>query len=104
MSKSKASANSSILEWAKTVDSNESSQQSGNSSTSHYDSQDLYSSGTEDAADDHDDDSEHMVSGSSQPDHEDHHIMLDTSAEDAFKRPSKNAGDSVILRSPHQPL
>ena len=64
----------------------------------------MYSSGIEDAADDHDGDSEHMISGSSQPDHEDHHIMLDTSAEDAFERPSKNAGDSVIPGSPHQPL
>ena len=103
MSKSKASANRSILEWAKTLDSSESFQQSGNSS-SHYDSQDLYSSGTEDAADDHDGDSEHMISGSSQPDHEDDHIMLDTSAEDAFERPSKNASNSVIPGSPHQPL
>ena len=70
----------------------------------HYGSQDLYSSGTEDAADDDDDDSEHMISGSSQPNHEDEHIMFDTSAEDAFERPAKNAGDSVIPGSPYQPL
>ena len=39
---------------------------------------------------------EHMISGSSQPDCEDDHIMLDTPAEDAFETSSKNAGDSVI--------
>lgn len=50
MSKSKTSgsANRTILEWAKTA---ERSQQSGNSS-SHYDSQDMFFSNTEDAADD----------------------------------------------------
>ena len=64
----------------------------------------MYSSGTADAADDHDGDSEHMISGSSQPDREDDYIMLDTFAEDAFERPSKNVGDSVIPGSPHQAL
>jgi len=98
MAKSKSSANRSILEWAKTVESSESSQQSGNSPR-HYDSQDMLSSSTEDASDDH---SKLIIR---QPDGGDHHI--EEPAEDAFERPSKNADvsiDPVVPGSPHQPL